>query len=87
MKSIGSFLSKFNSLTPPDDSVKNAVLTAVQDVVGAPLQKRDLNIKNGVVYVKASSVLKSAIMVNRARILEALFDTLPKSRDTVRDIR
>lgn len=87
MKLAGTFLAKFQKLTPPDDSIKNELAVAVQRVVGAAINKKDIRISHGVAFVHGSSVMKNTIAINRGKILAMLYDALPKAKATVRDIR
>ena len=87
MKLASSFLSKFQSLTPPDDAVRASVAKTVHSVSGVPATKKDVTLSRGVAFVNCSSVAKSAIRSMRAEILRELYLELPKARETVRDIR
>lgn len=87
MKLIGDFLSRFTSLTPPNDAVKGAVVDAVQHVVGARVLKKDVRIQNGTAFVTGSSIMKNTLRVKRSEVLDALYAALPQSRDTIRDVR
>ncbi|MDO8523851.1 MAG: hypothetical protein Q7R74_01330 [bacterium] len=87
MKSAGDFLSKFKSLTPPNDAVRKAVAKAVRAIAGVPVGEEAVTIARGVAFVECSSVAKSTIRSARGAILKELFLDLPKSRDIVRDIR
>ncbi len=49
--------------------------------------KKAVEIAHGVAFVAGSSVMKSAIAVNRGKILSSLYDALPRAKETVRDIR
>lgn len=87
MKSISDFFTRFANLTPPNDSIKNALSLALDSAAGISCRKADIAIRGGVAFVRVSSVAKSVIQVNRSKILEHLFEHLPKARDIVRDIR
>jgi hypothetical protein len=87
MKSAGDFLSKFKNLTPPDDAVRKAVVVSVRRVAGVTLAQADITLSRGVAFVKCSSVAKSAIRVLLKDIFEDLYTSMPKARETVRDIR
>lgn len=87
MKLIGDFLARFNKLTPPDDAVKSAVVAAVQEATNITLSKKAIRIQNETVFVAGSSVMKNTLKIHRGKILEAIYEDLPKSRDSVRDIR
>lgn len=87
MKLVGEFLKKFNSLQPPHDSLKKELLVVLKQTVNITVQLKQIVIKNEVAYVYTSSVLKNVIQINRAKILNELYERLPKSRDSVRDVR
>lgn len=87
MKLVGDFLSKFQSLSLPNDAARRAVAEAVRRVTGVPAEKKDVSIAHGVAFVRCSSVAKNAIRVQRAEVLEELYSALPKARDLVRDVR
>lgn len=87
MKSIGDFLARFNALTPPDDAVKKAVAGAVSEALKVPVSPRAVQVAHGVAFISGSSVMKSAIAVQRGTILATLYEALPKARETVRDVR
>lgn len=87
MKLVGDFLSRFQNLTPPNDSLKQAISETVKTTLNIQCPKENISISNGVAYLKISSVAKNTIRVNRGRVLEYLFERLPKARDTIRDVR
>ncbi len=87
MKSAKDFLSKFQNLTPPNDAIRKAVAEAVRGIAGVPVERKDVAVSRGVAYITCSSVAKSAIRAVRADLLEELYRTLPKARDSVRDLR
>ena len=87
MKLAKDFLAKFQSLTPPDESVRSTVADTVRRVAGVPLKKKDVTLSRGIAFIDCSSIAKSAIRSARGEILKELYTELPKARDTVRDIR
>lgn len=87
MKSIGDFLRRFQSLTPPNDAVKGAIAVAVHEGAGIMISKKDVQIAHGVAFIAGSSIVKSVIAMNRGKVLTALYEILPRSRDFVRDVR
>lgn len=87
MKLVGDFLKRFQTLTPPNDSVKSAVAEVVGRVVGAKISKSQVRVQNETAFVSGSSIFKNNLRVKRGEILEALYEELPKSRDTIRDVR
>jgi hypothetical protein len=87
MKLAGDFLKKFQSITPPHDSLKTAIVDVVYQITSKKISKRGVEIRNGVAFLSESSVFKNVLRVKRAEILTLLYETLPKSRESVRDIR
>lgn len=87
MKNISNFLARFSSLTPPDGAVKREVAAAIEGALRVPVSPRAIQIARGVAFVSGSSIMKSAISVKRGAILAALYDALPKARESVRDVR
>ena len=87
MKLAKDFLSRFQSLTPPDDSVRVALAKTVHTIAGVPVGKKDITLSRGVAFINCSSVAKSALRAVRADILKELYLELPKAREVVRDVR
>jgi len=87
MKLVGDFLARFQNLTPPHDALKRAVVDAVFDVTKVRLNLEQVAIQNGVAFIKTSSVARNMVHVHRGKILETVFQNLPKARDSLRDIR
>jgi hypothetical protein len=87
MKKISGFLERFSKLTPPDDAVKRELAAAISEALHTAVSKKAIQIAHGVAFVAGSSVMKSAIAINRGKILQSLYDALPKSRESVRDVR
>ena len=87
MKQAGSFLGRFQKLTPPDDAVRRAVAEAIRNVAGVPITREKVRVVRGVAFVTCSSVARNAIRVARGKIFEELGKILPKARQQVREIR
>jgi len=87
MKSAGDFLSKFHSLTPPNDAVRRHLADAIQAVSSVPVTKSQVRVDRGVAYVQVSSIAKNKIRIERRQILDHLYEKMPKSKELVRDIR
>lgn len=87
MKLVGDFLSRFQNLTPPNDAIKRAIQESLRETVGVEIPRENISIQHGVVFLKASSIVKNTIRINRGKILETIFLSLPKARESIRDIR
>ncbi|MFQ5540631.1 MAG: hypothetical protein ACE5F4_00030 [Candidatus Paceibacteria bacterium] len=87
MKLVGDFLSKFKNIKPPDDTLKRALMLALEETLDIHCTPDRISIANGIAYIKTSSVAKNMIQINRSVVLKNLFDRFPRARDTVRDVR
>jgi hypothetical protein len=87
MKLVGDFLSRFKSLTPPDDAVRVLLAKTITSIAGVPLTKDAVSLSRGTAFLECSSVAKSAIRAYRGEILKELYIEMPKAREVVRDIR
>ncbi|PIR89170.1 MAG: hypothetical protein COU07_02525 [Candidatus Harrisonbacteria bacterium CG10_big_fil_rev_8_21_14_0_10_40_38] len=79
MDGIGKYLKRFKTLSNPQKTVAEE-LNAVLKEKGIPEVK--LSFRDGVVYLKTHSVIKSEILLNQENILLSLNSRLEK-----RDIR
>ena len=87
MKLAGDFLKRFQSLTPPNDSVKGVIAEVVSRVTGTKISKKMVQVQHGNAFITGSSVFKNVLRTKRGEILEQLYEELPKSRSTIRDVR
>ncbi|MBX9765034.1 hypothetical protein K2X83_00100 [Patescibacteria group bacterium] len=87
MKRAGSFLDRFEKLTPPNDAVRRAVAEAIRKVTGVPVTREKVKVVRGVAFVTCSSVARNAIRIARGKIFEELAKILPKAGQQVREIR
>lgn len=87
MKQAGDFLSRFQKLTPPNDALRRAVSKAASELLHSPIAKDKVRIQNRVAYIDVSSVQKHKLRIEREELLSLIYETLPKARDLVRDVR
>ncbi len=87
MKLAKDFLERFKNLTPPDDALKKAVINALYTATKISVKPKDVSISNGIAFIRCSSIAKSTIRLGRAKVLEEVFQTLPKARTLIRDVR
>ena len=86
MKRANDFLKKFQSLTPPHDALKKAIVNAAR-VYGVNLSKGQVKMHNATAYIEAPSIIKNKIRIHRGDILRHIHTELPKSSFLIRDIR
>ena len=87
MKLVGDFLSRFKNLTPPNDSIKTALIESVRENIGVSISKNAVRLAQNTAFISSSSIIKNTIQINRGKILESLYEKTPKAKDFVRDIR
>jgi hypothetical protein len=83
--SIKFFLEKYKKLTPPDDSVRTEFARVVKKILDIELDKKDISVRNGTLYVKAQPALKSELFMRRKQITDEMRVLLEKK--TPNDIR
>lgn len=87
MKQIHGFLEKFLKLTPPNDAIRLAVAHAASRVLGVPVGKEKVQVKNGTAFIEVSSIAKNKLRIERSSFFEVLYERMPKARELVRDLR
>ncbi|MEK7063124.1 MAG: hypothetical protein AAB955_00355 [Patescibacteria group bacterium] len=87
MKQINNLFAKFEKLLPPNDAVRKAVATSINEVLGTKLTKVQVRVQNAIAFVDCSSIVKNKIRIERKEILDLAQEKLPKGRDIIRDIR
>jgi hypothetical protein len=87
MKQIHGFLEKFLKLTPPNDAIRVAVAHAASNVLGVPIGKERVQVKNGTAFIDISSVAKNKLRIERGSFFQVLYERMPKARELVRDLR
>lgn len=87
MFNIGNFLEKFKNITPPDKYVKEVFITVVKSVVGIEIEKEDLDVRNGVIFISADPIVKNEIFLKKSEIMKNLIKELKQYKKTIRDIR
>jgi hypothetical protein len=87
MKQAGSFLARFNNLTPPDDAVRRAVADAIKNIAGVPVTRSQVKVTRGIAYVTCSSVAKNTIRRFKVEIFAEVSKLIPKARQHLHDIR
>ena len=80
-------LEKYRNLLPPDDTLRKAFLTAVQEHTGLLLSKEAVKVKNDVYTISGVSPSgRLSIEAKKQRIFEEV-RVMTKKRDTFFEIR
>ncbi|MCK9351297.1 MAG: DciA family protein [Candidatus Paceibacterota bacterium] len=85
MFNISSYLEKFKRIEPPGDTVKEAAQPAIFEAVGIKIDKQEMEVKDGVLFLLVPSAVKNEVYMNKRGILEKINNILKEK--TVKDIR
>jgi|GEM_PF-4036433 len=69
MDLIGSFLTRYKKINDEDLEVKNTICQVINTQIKTNLKPEDLTIKNYVLSLPVSSILKSEIFMRKATLL------------------
>ncbi|MBI5134561.1 MAG: hypothetical protein HZA81_04255 [Candidatus Taylorbacteria bacterium] len=83
MFNISDYLKKFATLGQSALHERDAILSSLREVCG--VEGAEFEVKKGVLYVKGSSMLKSAVYTKKDAVLASLRSKSPGSK--VYDIR
>jgi hypothetical protein len=86
MFNISDYLSKFKNITPPDKFVKDELVSVVKDVVGVDIEKGDIDVRNGTVFISTDPIIKNEIFLRKKQVMENLKEKLKTYKKTIRDI-
>lgn len=87
MFNIGNFLERFKNITPPDKFVKDVFIYVVKDAVNIEIEKDDLDVRNGTIFISIDPIIKSEIFLKKNEIMKNLTKKLKEYKKTIRDIR
>lgn len=75
--SINGFLDKFKKLIFQKEELKNIVVKTIRDEIHHQIENSSVKIKDGCIYIQASPILHSEILIHKKQILEKLKNILP----------
>ncbi len=76
MKKISELLLKFKNLEHPD-AKKEILLKQIVESTGLLLNKKQLELHGGILFIKADSYVKNEIFLQQEKILQELKEKLP----------
>ncbi|MEK7652771.1 MAG: hypothetical protein AAB334_02390 [Patescibacteria group bacterium] len=82
-KNISTLLEKYKNILPSDRIIKDALIF-VSSNFGIKLEKENIKISRGMVYINSDFTTKSKIFVNKTEIMKGLKEILGKK--TPKDI-
>jgi len=72
MFNISIYLDKFKNIESKSSVLKNIIIDSVKNVLKADIDKKNIEIKNGIIYLKVNPVLKNEIFINKNSIIREL---------------
>ena len=85
MNSLGDFLGRFKSILLAPGALKKPVIESISRIAGIDLESKDIELKDGIIYLKTHSLIKNEIYMRKASILKELEAFLGKKAP--KDIR
>jgi hypothetical protein len=70
MFNIAQYLEKFKTLGLGDQSLKQAFVSVIKEVVGVEIEEKSLIVKDGEIIIKVSPNIKNAIYIKKSQILK-----------------
>jgi len=74
---ITTFLEKFKKLVFQKEENKEIVIKTILSEVSYEIKKDSVKIKNGVIFIQGSPILRNEIMMHKKQILSKLKSILP----------
>jgi hypothetical protein len=74
MKSFSSLLEKITKALGDDTHLKNAVIDSIKEFTGGTLKEDQFDIKEGILTINASPVVKNEIRLKEVEIRRAILD-------------
>ncbi|MBM2817458.1 MAG: hypothetical protein HW401_48 [Parcubacteria group bacterium] len=72
MFNISIYLEKFKNIESKSSTLKSVISDAVKNVLKADIDKKNIEIKNGIIYLKVHPVVKNEIFINKNNIIKEL---------------
>lgn len=84
---ITTYLTKFKNINPPNAFIKEKCVVIIKERLDVELSCDEINVRSGIVYIKANQIIKSEILLNKNEILRKINLQLEKYSKVVQDIR
>jgi hypothetical protein len=76
---ISNFLEKFKKLIYQKEFIKDSVVNIISNEVSFKLKKDSIKIKNGVIYLEGSPILRNEVLMRKKNILSSIKKIIPES--------
>lgn len=78
MFNIATYLEKFKKIGFTESSDKEAIVGVLQTKIGIKIEKKDIRIQNGIVYIQTHPLAKNQIYIKKTALLGELSSKLSK---------
>ena len=72
MFNISIYLEKFKNIESKSSNLKSLVNDVIKNVLKVDIDKKNIEIKNGIIYLKVHPVVKNEIFINKNNIIKEL---------------
>lgn len=72
MFNISIYLDKFKNIESKDSGLKNIIADSIKNVLKIDINKKNIEVRNGTVYLKVNPVVKNEIFINKPNIIKEL---------------
>jgi len=80
VNNLGKFLERFKQLKPPERTVQQAVVSAIQEVVGVEIVCEDVVVVRGAVRLQVGPVVRTEIRMREQEVLERVAAAIGSGR-------
>jgi len=77
MLNLSNYLKKLEKFLPYEVQVRNAVIQAIQEVVGITLERSQIRVSRGLVVIQVSAAVKSEIALKQIKLLACIKKIIP----------
>lgn len=72
MKDLTEYLRKFQRIIFSGEEESKIISQEINKILGLDIKAGDLDLRDGVVFLKTKPIIKSEVFINKVKILEAL---------------
>lgn len=72
MFNISIYLDKFKKVDSKNSSFRDCITSSINKVLGVKINKENITVRNGVVYLKTNSVIRNEIFIKKKIIMDEL---------------